>query len=202
MNRLSDIIIRPARPTDDAKAIARLLYLTDPYIYPYLCSDPADSVWVDFIGKALKNPRHVHSARNITLATADNSIAGLICAYRLPSDKIFLLPVEKSVLPKYVDVWEGYYRHTDQPVAGMYISNLCVNPDCRGMGIGKTLLNALIARHALETISLDVLADNLPAISLYEKAGFAIQSAYNGFAGSSPQAVKCLSMQRSLAPLP
>lgn len=201
MNRLNDILIRPALPMDDVKTIARLLYLTDPYIYPYLSSDPTDGIWVDFIGKALKNPCHVHSARNIMLAISDNSVVGLICAY-LPSDKVFLQPAENSILPKYVAVWEGYYQHAAQSVANLYISNLCVDPDWRRMGIGKALLNALIAQHPLEPISLDVLADNLPAIALYEKSGFIIQSSYNGFLGVSSRTVKCLSMLRSPSSVP
>jgi RimJ/RimL family protein N-acetyltransferase len=47
--------------------------------------------------------------------------------------------------------------------------------DFRGQGIGKKLLIACLAvakEAALEKVELQVFADNLPAISLYESSGF------------------------------
>ena len=199
MKRFHDIVIRAASVADNASKIAKLLYLTDPYIYPFLCADPADEIWVDFVSRALKDPDHVHSARNMLLAIKDGSVVGLICAYPLAAKKVFLQPVDRSVSAKYVAVWEGYYKHAEPSAGGLYISNLCVDPAFRGKGIGGALLHALLEQHPREDIALDVLADNLSAVSLYEKAGFTPRSRYNGFAGTAADAVQCISMLRPFA---
>lgn len=56
-----------------------------------------------------------------------------------------------------------------------YVDNIAVFPQFRGQGIGEALTRALIEymrRAALEFLTLEVRASNLPAISLYEKLGF------------------------------
>ena len=194
MRRSNDIVIRPATEGDDAAAIAKLIYLTDPYIYPFLCDDFSVDVWVDFVRRALQCPNHVHSAQNMTLAVKNGKIVGLICAYPLPSDKIFLLPVRDDVRAKYAAVWEGYYKHADDCEPCLYISNLCVDPSCRGLGIGSALLKTVLDGCQLRLIRLDVLADNAPAVQMYSKAGFNVASQYNGFSGLADKPVKCFSM--------
>jgi len=50
-----------------------------------------------------------------------------------------------------------------------------VAPHCRGQGIGQRLFEALVAeivRADLREVTLDVNADNEPAIRIYQKAGF------------------------------
>lgn len=55
------------------------------------------------------------------------------------------------------------------------ITNVAVHPDYRGMGIGKAILERIIAeseaRHIRE-ISLEVRESNLPAKALYQSHGF------------------------------
>ncbi len=56
-----------------------------------------------------------------------------------------------------------------------YVDNIAVFPQFRGQGIGEALTRALIEYMrcaALEFLTLEVRASNLPAISLYEKLGF------------------------------
>lgn len=202
MQGSNDISIRYAQTSDNAAGIAKLIYLTDTYIYPYLCDNFDDAIWVDFVGRALKHENHVHFAKNMLLATCHDSIVGLLCAYPLPSNKVFLLPVDDAVKARYVRVWEGYYKHANVHSESLYISNLCVDPTFRGRGIGAALLSSFLKDHPFETITLDVLADNSPAVALYKKAGFAISSAYNGFSGKSDGVVKCLSMAKKACEKP
>ena len=164
MRNSNDMKIRRASTTDDAAQIAKLLYLTDPYIYPFLCDDCSDATWVDFVRRA--------------------------------SDRVFLLPVDEKVADKYVFVWEGYYKNARDHVESLYISNLCVDPSYRHMGIGAALLEKLLSEHSDETVTLDVLADNVSAIALYEKAGFEAKSRYNGFSGAAQVPVLCVSMEK------
>ena len=56
------------------------------------------------------------------------------------------------------------------------VMNVAVHPDLRRKGIAETLVNALVDElKAIESrcLTLEVRASNVPAISLYEKLGFA-----------------------------
>lgn len=57
-----------------------------------------------------------------------------------------------------------------------YISNVAVAPECRRQGIADALIAELLRRCAeleLSFVTLEVREGNAPAISLYEKHGFA-----------------------------
>ncbi|MBQ0707457.1 GNAT family N-acetyltransferase [Ochrobactrum sp. AP1BH01-1] len=59
-----------------------------------------------------------------------------------------------------------------------YISDLWIDPPWHGQGIGGQLLDALMAQILLDGFDEALIgthADNLPAISLYKKAGFQIE---------------------------
>ena len=59
-----------------------------------------------------------------------------------------------------------------------YISDLWVDPPFHGQGIGGQVLDALMAQILLDGFDEALIgthADNLPAISLYKKAGFRIE---------------------------
>ncbi len=56
-----------------------------------------------------------------------------------------------------------------------HISQLCVLPGSRGVGLGKELLRAavgMLGRHGARNVTLTVTSSNSTAISLYEKFGF------------------------------
>ncbi|MEJ5021892.1 GNAT family N-acetyltransferase [Ochrobactrum vermis] len=58
-----------------------------------------------------------------------------------------------------------------------YISDLWVDPRYHGQGIGRQLLDALMAQILLDGFDEAVIgthADNLPALNLYKRAGFRI----------------------------
>ena len=60
----------------------------------------------------------------------------------------------------------------------IHLARLVVNPELRGKGIAERLIYSLIqkgiAQFKLNSASLFVLSDNLPAITAYQKAGFEI----------------------------
>ena len=56
------------------------------------------------------------------------------------------------------------------------IMNVAVHPDCRRQGIAENLINTLVAElknRGCHALLLEVRASNTPAITLYEKLGFA-----------------------------
>ena len=55
------------------------------------------------------------------------------------------------------------------------IYSIAISPQMRGMGIGQLLIDKAIeyaVANNLDTISLEVRTDNIPALALYEKNGF------------------------------
>ncbi|GGN92314.1 hypothetical protein GCM10010112_79360 [Actinoplanes lobatus] len=69
--------------------------------------------------------------------------------------------------------WRRYGRPTHRPNADL--EKLAVDPDRQGLGLGRTLLTALIAaalRHRIEVLTLDLRGDNTRAAALYKKLGF------------------------------
>ncbi len=65
-------------------------------------------------------------------------------------------------------------RRTRTGLAGRLYS-LAVSPDCRGQGLGRVLMDDVLAacrREGIGRLALEVRADNAPAIALYRKYGF------------------------------
>ncbi len=55
------------------------------------------------------------------------------------------------------------------------VQTVAVSPDAQGRGLGRLLLDALVAeaaRHGATSVLLEVRADNPAAIALYERTGF------------------------------
>ena len=63
-----------------------------------------------------------------------------------------------------------------QRLGHCHLGRLVVNPKYRGLGLAKTLIKALAQKGTkqlgLNSLSLFVLADNRPALSVYQKLGF------------------------------
>jgi ribosomal protein S18 acetylase RimI-like enzyme len=71
----------------------------------------------------------------------------------------------------------GYWRRYERPThrVNADLSKIAVDASKRGQGVGRALMTALIAaaRAAdIEVLTLDLRADNAPAIALYETLGF------------------------------
>ncbi len=72
-----------------------------------------------------------------------------------------------------IGYWRRYQRPTHRVNADL--SKIAVDASARGRGVGRALMTALIgaARDAeIEVLTLDLRADNAPAIGLYESLGF------------------------------
>ena len=58
---------------------------------------------------------------------------------------------------------------------GIFLNNLCVNPEMRNKGLGTKLVSTIInkaKKSGKDHIILQVKKNNIPAIKIYEKLGF------------------------------
>ena len=72
------------------------------------------------------------------------------------------------------------------------IGNICVLPEYRGMGVGKSLLNDLmdeLKSRGIVIVFLEVESDNVNAIALYEKAGFTKYNSRKDYYGEGRDAM-------------
>lgn len=92
-------------------------------------------------------------------------------------DNYFFIVEEGSTAVGYV-----FVKHINRPVnpytyadTFLHIDQISVNPDARGKGYGKALMQAvydLAARHSIQRITLDVWHFNTIAIEFYHNLGF------------------------------
>ncbi len=91
----------------------------------------------------------------------------------------------------------GYAGLCDYPDEA-FVQTLGVAPDAQRQGLGARLLQALLdeaARRRQRTVSLEVRADNDPAIALYERFGFRRMGIRRGY--YQPSGTDALVMSRS-----
>lgn len=56
----------------------------------------------------------------------------------------------------------------------VWLEDLYICPDCRGLGIGGRFLQFVAARHPEAVLRLEVEEENTRAVALYEKSGFRV----------------------------
>ncbi len=82
-------------------------------------------------------------------------------------DNILLVATEAEKIVGYVCVYVSFDEGE--------LTNIAVEPDCRGQGIGFELMDAVkteAMNSSVSRIVLEVRVSNNPAITLYEKCGF------------------------------
>jgi ribosomal-protein-alanine N-acetyltransferase len=104
--------------------------------------------------------------------------------YVRSKDSFFVARQDKTLVGYavgYLDEGEGY------------VVSIGVDPDVRGQGLGRLLMQTLmdwLYSHGAKVIGLHVRADNQPAIHLYEALGFSIQgTVQNYYEDGSPALV-------------
>ena len=114
MNKLQNqLVIRMLSPNDDISQVAKLIYLTDPYVYPN---------WFDSIDDGVKVIRHMidlptlYNRKNITVAVMPNgAIAGMVVSKQTPfvEDRQYISQAFKLANVKEdkrtQEVFEAYY---------------------------------------------------------------------------------------------
>jgi len=184
------MIIRPANNTTDIPHIARFVKLAGPSIYPYLFEYQKDLHSENVIEAMALHPKSTVFYKNCLMAEIDGVVAGGVVTapahIRKKADR-YILPIGMSFLKK--RYWLRYIYRLLQisrfsPLKDtMSIESIGVFPEFQRQGICTRLLD-VVADRAVEAgfsaISLEVWANNSPAVAAYKKYGFTIvkQSSY------------------------
>jgi len=169
----------------DLHKVADLIFETEPELFSLLFGKNKDNA-LSKIKRVVQVGSNSFGHDYIYLALDKNQILGLVLFYKgndidkkIESDKFsealdFFSLLRQFFLEKTL-INRLLSKNLDEKE--LYISNVCVDKNNRGKGIGKFLLNNVFkqakAEHC-ETIILDVSKDNHIAIDLYKKTGFKV----------------------------
>lgn len=186
--KASDYICRKALPGDSIPDIAKYIHLTDPYIYPAITCDPCDPDWEKLIASAMVQKNSIFSLSCLSVVLYKEKIIGIACVIPCGIPLSFNgVTVPESLKNGFIKVEEGYFSPLIKESAdlnGYNITNICIDEEHRGVGVGTLLLQHCIEEYGTRTLHLDMIASNSAAIRLYKKFGFEIAYTYNGFSGS------------------
>lgn len=178
----SEVSIRKLADNDDLDQVAKLIYLTDPYIYPQWFDTLEDGIKV--IREMIKLPT-LYNKENITVAvTPDGFVAGIVISKQTPFcedmnqiEKAFELAGVK--IDKRTDfVFNSYYAKMGSSDDGHYIANVAVDENYRKRGIAAAMVNNIISNQ--ENCSLECVVSHTSSWRLYQRLGFKIAFEYPG----------------------
>ena len=188
------IYFRRAKKDDNMEEIAKLLYQTDPYIYPYWF-DNDENKCIEFFKEEILKDGFIFNYNNLYVAfdKTINKIVGVICAIDKSVDLNYDYDSLKKVNSKYDTTINKYINPILEEVeefddTTIYISNVCIDKSLRGKKIGTNLLGYFVSKMeqvGFDRFALDCLLHNLPAKNLYHSLGFREMKLMNGFTGSS-----------------
>lgn len=181
-NKSQEVVIRKMDQNDDLDQVAKLIYLTDPYVYPSWFDSMEDGIKV--LRQMIDLPT-LYNRENITVAvTKDGFVAGLAIAKQTPFVekegpiyKAFQLADVKAD-ERTKKIFCDYYAKMGDKEDGFYIANVTIDPDHRNKGIATALVSTLIDQHHF--CSLECVVANAVSLRLYQRLGFEIAFEYPG----------------------
>lgn len=183
----------------DLLTIARLIYDTDSYIYPAMCSAAEAEKIIPYLLSA--GTDSMFCKQNLFVARLNNNVVGVILWHYGPlvwKQKAFIETCNSQsiqIAPTFEQVAREYLSTYDQPTADISIINVCVEASVRGKGVGTEMLKAFIGRHKSESMELVTLTENTIAIDLYKRSGFEILREEDGFSVENPKP-RCYTLSR------
>lgn len=186
------IYFRRAKKDDNMEEIAKLIYDTDPYIYPYWFQED-ESKCIAFFKEKILEEGFLFNYNNLYIAydSTINKIVGVICAI----DKSVNLNYDYDKLKNINDNYNKTINKYIKPILDeveefdnetIYIPNVCIDKNLRGKKIGTKLLGYYISqmeKAGFNKFALDCLLHNLQAKNLYHSLGFREMKLMNGFSG-------------------
>lgn len=191
------MVIRYANEKDNFKTLAKLMYETDRYIYPYWFETKEEGI--EEISKLLTKEHTSFFYKKCIVAEVDGEIVGMLLYFddTSPLDFAYADIISKNfnysyTLKNYVIPLEKSIKENQSYVAGVRVSDTHSR-----RGIAQSLFKFYFDSLKKDTIvKIDVLVENEPAFNLYKKLGFEIVTKYQGFNGYRKKRVECYSMQK------
>lgn len=178
----NNVTVRPMQASDDAEVVAKLIYLSDVFIYP---------TWFDSIEDGVKvisrmiDLHTLYNRKNILLAVnSEDKIVGALVGTEDPIDEtedairqaFALAGVKSDERTHYI--FKNYYGKMTNEKGEFYVANITVDPDFRHQGIGATLLHEAVKDKKYS--HLECVKENIGAWRVYQRLGFSIIEEYPG----------------------
>ena len=192
-----NMIIREARESDNAKDIAKLIYETDIYIYPYWFKDKDDGI--EHISQLVKNRDCIFYHKNYIVAEIDGKIIGLLMYVKNDGSYTYGYEDFKSLSFQSNHVINNFVLEIQNAIVfNTYtIFAVRVADNYTRRGIAYNMFQYMFNKIPKNSnIDIEVLKDNIPAINLYKKAGFKITKEYKGYNGYRKKKPLCYCMKK------
>ena len=184
-NSSTEVTVRALKATDDLKQVAKLIYETDPYIYPNWFDDKSDGIKV--ISEMLLLPT-LYNIENVTVAVDRNGfIAGMAVAKETPfveEKESIALAFQRAGVKmdeRTEQVYKDYYAKMGDANDGYYLANLAVDENHRKKGVASALLKEITKNK--EKCTLECVVANSGSWRLYLRHGFRVEYEYPGVHG-------------------
>jgi ribosomal protein S18 acetylase RimI-like enzyme len=177
-------MIRYATRADSSIEIARLIHQTDD-VFRHLFGrgEPA----LDRIRRLVESESNTLSYRNTAIfESSPGKVAGVMLAHtpsqdprKLKNEDFHAVFSSRELLVLWLKSLFIMSLDDKSEIDGLYISNVSVNPNARGTGIGARLIEFAESRAVAEghsSLWLDVAARNVGACRLYKQLGFEVNS--------------------------
>jgi ribosomal protein S18 acetylase RimI-like enzyme len=177
-----NVTIRPLKDGDDLNQVAKLIYLTDPYVYPNWFDSIEDGIQV--IRQMIELPT-LYNKENITVAvTPEGFVAGIIISKQSPFiEDIEHIRAAFKLAGIKIDertdfVFDAYYAKMGSTEDGYYIANVAVDDKYRKRGIAIAMMNYIM--NGKDFCTLECVIANSGSWRLYQRLGFRIDYEYPG----------------------
>lgn len=193
MNTVDLLEYRYLETTDDLETIGKLLFYTDPFIYPAFFGSADNAARV--MKEAINRESYCFSPDNVFCAFYNDKPVAIICknpdgAYKWEyKEWQELFDLAKIDIPNTFDDVAKYYfepMNQERLKGYVYILAVCVSTEMRQKRVGTELLKRFLELHPCNKVLLDTLEENTAGIALYKKAGFTEQEHYWGYSLVKP----------------
>ena len=197
---MTDIKLRKIEINDDIKTLTELVYDTDPYIYKDLFGDKSNAL--NLFKILLNDKKSLFYRDHFYGAFIGDNIVGIMSViasnYEWDADSMRLAYMELGIkMPDSAKAANEYLSQSFSRIGAKSVAcNICVNADYRHMGIGDFLVKKIISIAGRNPIELCVIAENIPAVKLYENNGFKIIEEKLEYGGYGQEDVLCYAMVR------
>ena len=189
------MIIRFANENDDKKTMAKLLYETDRFIYPYWFDSKEEGIEV--LARLMEIPNCLFYFKNTIVAIEDDKIVAILTFFTDKTDLSYDYQEFIDFKFEYAHVIKNFVFGVMNEVRNneSYVFGLRVDENYTRRHIAQSMFEFLFKQFSKgHVMHLDVLVDNLPAVALYKKVGFEIIRNYNGYNGYKKRKPPCFEM--------